>query len=127
MVDIATRQVCQAIRADGQPCRAPAIREGFCFSHSPELAEKAKKARILGGENKAKSVRLRKLVPPRLMPIFDKLETALSEVHDGELDPRIATAMAALSNAMVRVLTSGELEERVRSLEERIDKRKVKG
>jgi hypothetical protein len=58
------------------------------------------------------------LCPPRLVGVFDLLEEALSEVHDGQLDPRIAQAMSSLASAMVRVLTSGELEERVRRLEE---------
>ena len=46
-----------------------------------------------------------------------RLERALTEVHDGRLDPRAATAMASLAGALVRVITSGELEERLRSLE----------
>ncbi len=40
------------------------------------------------------------------------------EVHDGTLDPKVASAMAALSRAMVSVLAAGELEERVRQLEQ---------
>jgi hypothetical protein len=118
MVVNATRPLCKSARIDGQPCRAPAIKGGFCFSHSPELAEKAKEARVAGGRNKAKAIRLRKLVPPRLLPVFDKLENALDEVHRGNLEPRVATAMASLAAAMVRVLTAGEIEDRVRRLEE---------
>jgi len=52
------------------------------------------------------------------MSVYDALETALDEVHKGALEPRVGGAMAALAGAMVRVLTSGELEERVRRLEE---------
>ncbi len=118
MLKLAKRQLCQATKAGGQPCQAPAIKQGYCFSHAPELAEKARQARILGGKNKAQAVRLRKLVPPRLIPVYNKLESALNEVYAGKLDPRAASAMASLAGAMVRVLTSGELEERVRSLEE---------
>ncbi len=77
MVEIAKRQLCRAKRKDGGPCHAPAIKDGFCFGHCPELAEKASQARLLGGRHKAKSERLRHLVPPRLIPLFDKLETAL--------------------------------------------------
>jgi len=57
------------------------------------------------------------LVPPRLVPVYDRLEQALGQVHDDTLQPRQASAMAALARAMVAVLTSGELEERVRELE----------
>ena len=45
------------------------------------------------------------------------LEKALQEVHDGDLDPRQAHAMASLAGALVKVITSGELEERLRKLE----------
>jgi len=85
--------------------------------HSPTLREKAQEARRAGGYNSARAARLGKLVPPRLMSVYGRLEEALGQVHRGELDPRAATAMAALAGAMVRVLTSGELEERVRRLE----------
>lgn len=47
---------------------------------------------------------------------------ALREAHDGRLDPRRAQAMASLAGAMVRVMTAGELEGRLRKLEERVDR-----
>jgi len=102
------------------PCAALARPSGrYCWAHDPELAEKRAEVRRRGGRNSAKAARLRALVPPRLLPIFDQLEAALTEVHDGALDARRASAMAALAGAMVRVLTAGELEERVRTLEQR--------
>jgi hypothetical protein len=52
------------------------------------------------------------------MPLFDTLEAALGETHDGSLDPPRAQAMASLARAMVSVLVSGELEQRVRLLEQ---------
>jgi hypothetical protein len=110
---------CPATRRDGQPCRGIANKSGFCMAHDPALADKRREAARLGGKGKARVARLGKLVPPRLVAVYDHLEEALSQVHKGELDPRAATAMAALAGAMVRVLTSGELEERVRRLEER--------
>jgi hypothetical protein len=118
MVKVGKQLLCKAKRVDGQPCRASAISQGYCFAHSPELAAKAREARSLGGLNKARIVRLGKLLPPRLIPVFDTLESALYEVHSGDLEPKAASAMAALASAMVKVLTSGELEERLRKLEE---------
>ena len=110
---------CPATRRDGQPCRGIANKSGFCMAHDPTLTEKRREAARLGGKGKARIARLGKLVPPRLIAVYDHLEEALGQVHKGELEPRIAQAMAALAGAMVRVLTSGELEERVRRLEER--------
>jgi len=113
----AKKELCKANRADGQPCQARAINKGFCFAHSPELADKAREARMLGGRNKAKSKRLEKMMPTRLSPILEKLEGTMTEVHSGRLAPKTATAMATLANAIVRVLTAAELEQRVRDLE----------
>jgi hypothetical protein len=87
------------------------------MTHEPSLAEKRAEARRKGGHASARAVRLGKLVSPRLLDAYDALEEALGEVHDGTIDPRIAMAMASLAGAMVRVLTAGELEERVRRLE----------
>ncbi|MFC1972596.1 hypothetical protein ACFLVE_04250 [Chloroflexota bacterium] len=55
------------------------------------------------------------------MPVYDKLENALEEVHGGKLESKQAQAMASLARAMVAVLTSGELEERVRGLETKVE------
>ena len=96
------------------------MEDGYCFSHSPALEKKRLEARAKGGKNSARAARLRGLVPPRLMPVYDILESALEEVHGGKLESKQAQAMASLARAMVAVLTSGELEERVRGLEDRI-------
>ena len=58
------------------------------------------------------------MLPARLRPVADLLEKALEEVHEGQLDPRVATAMASLAGALVRVFQAGEMEERMRKLEQ---------
>ena len=110
-------QRCSATRKDGTPCRAQALADGLCFAHSPLTADKRRAAARQGGRNHANVVRLQGLVPPRLLTVYTRLETALAEVHSGELDPRAGTAMAALGRALVAVLTSGEIEDRLRTLE----------
>jgi hypothetical protein len=110
---------CSATRLDGRPCQAKALTTGpYCWAHAPELAEKRLGVGAVGS-NSSKSARLRALVPLRLLAVYDRLELALEEVHTGRLEPRQAQAMAAIAGAMVRVLTAGELEERVRALEGR--------
>src|SRR5687767_12346079 len=104
---------CTGQRRDGQPCRAPALPDSpYCFAHCPERAAARQAAYQRGGQNRANLRRLRRLVPPRLVTVYEQLEVALGEVHDGRLDPKQAVAMAALARAMVAVLTAGELEER---------------
>jgi hypothetical protein len=113
-------QTCQATRKDGQPCTTPVVGSGpLCFGHDPALAAKRTAARQRGGQNRATSKRLAKLMPARLLPVFERLEQALEETHTGELDPKQAQALAALARAMTAVLTAGELEQRLRELEER--------
>jgi len=58
-------------------------------------------------------------MPPRLVPIYELLESALGEVHEGSLKAGQAIAMATLARALVAVLQAGEMEERVRQLEQR--------
>lgn len=122
MVADSSGLACTATRKDGQSCRATATRDGLCLAHSPALAEKRRAAYARGGRNKSRRTRLAKLVPPRLVPIFDVLVGALGEVHDGPLDPRRAQAMASLAGVMVRVMTTGEMESRLRKVEERVDR-----
>ena len=111
--------LCSARRRDGQLCQATAGPDGKCFAHSPALRAKAQEARRQGGLNRSRSARLAKLLPQRLMPVFDTLEVALGQVYRGELLPQRAQAMASLAGCLVKLLTSGELEQRVRQLEER--------
>jgi hypothetical protein len=109
-------QRCPAVRRDGTPCSAMAGSSGFCVGHDAGAQE----ARRKGGQSTSRAARAQRLLPARLRPVADRLEQALRQVHDGELDPRLATAMASLAGALVRVLTSGEMEERLRALEAQV-------
>ena len=110
---------CTGRRKDGEPCSARALPSGdFCFSHAPQLREKRDAARRAGGRNSSHAARLKQLMPPRLVPVFDVLQTALEEVHSGTLAPARANALANVARAMATVLQVGELEERVRRLEQ---------
>jgi hypothetical protein len=111
------RERCTATRRDGSPCRGDAIHGGQCFAHSDALQRARREGQRKGGRNSAKVTRLRALVPPRLLTVYDQLEAALADVLDGSLDPKQAHAAAALARALVAVLSAGELEQRVRDLE----------
>ena len=100
-------QHCTATRRDGAPCTAQAGASGYCIGHD---------AGRRGGHGKSRAERAGKLLPARLQPVVGLLEDALGEVHRGELDPRAASAMASLAGALVRAITAGELEERLRAL-----------
>jgi hypothetical protein len=111
-------RTCEATRRDGRPCTTPVVSDGrYCFGHDPGLAAQRAEARRLGGQNRANAKRLSKLLPPRLLPVWEQLEAALGDVLTGTLEPKRAAAAASVARAMVAVLTAGELEERVRALE----------
>ena len=106
---------CPAVKKNGEPCTASAGATGFCVGNSPYAPD----ARRKGGAATSRAARAAKLIPARLRPVADTLELALQQVHDGSLEPRKATAMAALAGALVKVVTTGELEQRLRALEQR--------
>src|SRR5215207_8675300 len=111
------RPTCRGIRKDSRPCGALGLLDGYCPTHHPDKAEAQREARRKGGRNSAKIVRLSKLMPARLLPVWDQLEQALADVLRGSLDPKQATAAAAVARALATILQVGELEERVRKLE----------
>lgn len=113
------RERCESTTRAGTPCQSVALGDsGRCFAHSPDMAEKRRAAMAKGGRNSSRAHRLRALVPPRLTPLYDVLDAAIREVHDGVITPPVATAIASLARALVYVTQAGELEERVRKLEE---------
>lgn len=113
---------CHGLRVDGQPCRAAVVSpSGWCFAHDPSREAERTEARRRGGAASSNVARLRRhLGPSALSPILDRLEEALREVHEGDLQPARGQAMASLARAMVAVLEVSELEERLTALEGRL-------
>lgn len=99
-------------------CRAAAGPSGYCFGHDPALAAARARGRRAGGQGRSAGRRLRKAVPPDLKDVLARLIEALEGCHEGGLEPRVATAMASLAGAIVRVYEVGELALRVQKLEE---------
>ena len=108
-------QHCVSTRRDRAPFTAQAGASGYCIGHDPGAME----ARRKGSHAKSRAKRTAKLLPARLQPKVSLLEDPLGGVHRGELDPQAASAMASVAGALVRAMTAGELEERLRALEDR--------
>ena len=123
---IQQEKACVESRRDGKRCQAkPLPGRERCWSHAPELEEKRQAARQSGGLNSSGPARVRKLLPSRLAPLIGRLEEALGEIHDGELEPSRGQAMASLSRAIVAVFSAGEFEERLRRIESEIAEEKT--
>jgi hypothetical protein len=107
---------CKGARVDGEPCRAPAVTPaGYCYFHDPSLAGQRRASRQKGGETAGRVTRLR---CSRLNYVYEKLLAVLDESSPEKFDHSRAVAMASLARAMVSFLEAGELEERVRILED---------
>src|SRR5712691_1304854 len=114
---ITNETLCIATSKNGSNCRARAIRGNYCMAHAPELAGKREEARIQGGRNSAKMVRMARSGSEKFGPVYDVLWEAMQEVRSGLLDPRQAQAMASVASVMVKVFEVGEMEERLSRIE----------
>src|SRR5919202_2984627 len=86
---------CRATRRDGQPCTVKALDDGYCFAHSPQLAEKRKAAHAAGGRNSATKERMaRKVAASGLSQIEEILKATIAGTLQGRIDPRKASAVA---------------------------------
>ncbi len=110
---------CMGTSKTGARCTGPATSTGYCIAHDPRRHE----WNIIGGQHSRKGERLAKLLPSSMRPIIDLLNKAAQEVYDGRLDPRQATALASLASALVRVYTVGEMEDRMRQVEAKVNKK----
>ena len=88
-------------------------RRGIAVGQPPKAQGACRK----GSLGKSRSDSSQRILPTRFRPVATILEQALQEVHRGQLDPTVATAMASLAGTLVRVITSEELEQRLRAVE----------
>ena len=111
---------CRGTRRDGTACQAPphAIGpDGFCWAHSPAKRDERRAARAKGGERRSNASRAGAALPKDLADVRDRLLGALGKLENGELEPRTATAMAAIARAVVAVQEAGALERATAALE----------
>ena len=113
---------CRALKDDGQPCRAPRLRDSeFCFWHSPEHAEEAAEAQRLGG------LRRRREKAVAGAYDFDGLDSVpkarrlleIAALDSLALENSVARSrtLAYLAQVALKALEVGELAERIEALE----------
>jgi len=109
------------MRAAGGPCgSAVVLASGFCFLHDPTRAADRAAASVKGGRGKARIARAERLVPDAMRPVLRLLMDAMTETHAGDLDPKVATALAALAGAVARIYASAGIEAQLADLEAQI-------
>ena len=119
---------CRAVKDDGQPCRAPRLRDSeFCFWHSPEHAEEAAEAQRLGG------LRRRREKAVAGAYDFDGLDSVpkarrlleIAALDSLALENSVARSrtLAYLAQVALKALEVGELAERIDALERLVSPR----
>src|SRR5687768_12720961 len=108
---------CKATNAAGEPCSAQARPDGWCRWHAPDLAAERAKWRRRGGESRSNLNRARKALPKTMADVAPVLYRALTALEQGEMEPARASAMAAVSRALVAVAEAIDVEQRLAALE----------
>lgn len=112
-----TKQVCQATRGDGQPCKAFARRGSvYCFLHDPNQRDAARAARAAGG--KARNTPAP--APPIDLSTPESCIAALQETVDrvrrGD-EPLGIGRFVVYATATARAVVMADFDERLKRLE----------
>src|SRR5947208_809176 len=108
---------CRGTNRDGSPCQAKPYRGDYCQWHDPALAAERAAWRARGGERTSSAARASKALPKDLAGVRDAMLRALGKLEGGDLDPRTATAMAAVARALVALHEAGAMERQLAALE----------
>jgi len=113
---------CLAIAKGGNQCRVAALTgKQHCLMHDPLSVEARREAGRKGGRNRSAKARALKLVPESMAPeeLGGWLALLFRQVMTGRIEPKIATAAAAVARVMMDVRAATELEQRLTELEQR--------
>ncbi len=115
---------CKAKTQTGQPCRAQALKGSkYCFTHSPATGAQRAAARKRGGLNRRVTHHGdASLIPGEVKTLEDAnkiLAYVLAEVIPMENSIARARLLLALYDSFLKSFEIGELEERIRVLEQR--------
>jgi hypothetical protein len=117
---------CKAKTRTGKPCRMRPLKgSDFCFNHSPEAAAQRAAARKRGGEARHNERAGDPAAIPQQINSIQDARRILDFVKDEllVLDNTIARnrALIALHDSIAKSIEIGELEERLKALEERFN------
>jgi hypothetical protein len=116
---------CKARSANGEPCRAQALKGGrYCFTHDPAQGAARAKARRRGGERRRiEHAGDSSQIPTQVRTVRDAtaiLDYALAEALPLENSIQRGRLLIALVDAYVKAFEIGELEQRLEQLEKEI-------
>jgi hypothetical protein len=115
---------CQKKKHDGKQCRARALTENkFCALHAEPgaaaaLGRKGGRRRAVSNDpepDTSPSVEL----PKTAEGVRDLLAEAITQIRRHKLDTKVGNALAYVASSLLRAIELGDLESRLRALEER--------
>ena len=117
---------CAQIKSDGSKCRTRPLKGSrLCFFHDPDRVEERLSAARKGGE-RGKIATLPGDTPDvqlaTAQDMVSLMAETISQVRRGQIDPRIATAVGYLANITLKAREHGELEDRLKTLEEEVER-----
>jgi len=117
---------CIATARSGKRCKAPPLRgKKYCALHTPGVASKLGQR---GGRRRAifDPAQLKEFSAPSSAQEFKTLlGTTAIELREGKLEARTANALSCLASGFLACLQHGELELRLRALEDLLTKARV--
>jgi hypothetical protein len=123
--------LCSAIAKSGSRCRRPALAgKQHCLMHDPESAELRREAGRKGGRNRSAKARAAKLIPDAMTAedLAGWLSLAFTNVLSGRIEPKVATAAAAIAGRLLEAQTAAaqpsiaDLEEQVAVLRAMVER-----
>jgi hypothetical protein len=115
---------CQKKKHDGKQCRARALTGNqFCSLHAEpgkaaELGSRGGRGRAVSNDpehDTSPSVEL----PKTAEGVRDLLAEAITQIRRRKLDTKVGNALAYVASSLLRAIELGDLESRLRALEER--------
>lgn len=96
------------------------LSSGRCAMHDEDRQADVAAMRAKGGRSKSRIARVEKLVPATLRPVLSLLLDVLDETRRGELDPKVAGAVASVAGAIVKVYSSATVEQQIADLQQEV-------
>ncbi len=126
------RRRCRQIKTDGSPCSAPPLRDAeYCFAHDPAHADAASEARRLGGLRRRRELTLQGAYDFEGLDTVPKirrvLEIAVHDVLGADNSIGRAKALSQIAMSAANLLRAGEVEDRLKAIEELLKGRDQSG
>ena len=121
---------CQFIKQDGNKCQADVMKDSnYCYLHNPDISDEEKRQNQARG-GKGNLIKINNPLPPVIInnphDVVNFLTETINLVRSGELDIRIANALAYLAGHLIKALEISEVDKRVSTIERIILERSTK-